>query len=315
GGGGGASGGGAIGAASGGGGGGGSSSTGGGSGPARAPFVYDAIYYGHYRSPNAPDYALGQGAQTAAVRDSLGIGIIPMVYGHDIDRNTDGVISEVDRALMVEWLDEFVPADFSGPICLDYEHPFNVELNLPAMAPTRLAEILEVYEEVLDHAQAQRSVAKWGFWNIPMRRHLSEGWAAQGLSVTGLLEQCDAIFPAPYDCQPDVDDGPAFQQYISDALEAVQGERPVYVFLNVRYCAQNDGYQSIIPAPVILSNAESCLLASWTAPDGQVHRPAGLVLWDCYCYAPESTWGDIDVMHAALLTGMHELARRHGFID
>jgi hypothetical protein len=278
---------------------------------AAGPVVYDAIYYGHYRSPNMPDYAVGQGSRTAAVRESLGIGIVPMVYGHDIDRDADGVISAVDHALMLEWLDEFVPPDFAGPACLDYEHPFNAELARPSIAPSRLERILEVYAEVLHNARAARPAAQWGFWNMPMRRHVSQGWADQGLSVTSLLEQGGAIFPAAYDCQPDFDDGPAYTRYVEDALEAVRGELPVYVFLNMRYCAQGDGYQSIIPPSVVLSNAEACLAASWTGPDGRVHRAAGIVLWDCYCFADESTWDEVDQMHADLLAGLHQLTASH----
>ena len=94
----------------------------------QGPVLLDAILYdqdtrlfshgGYARWHNAQEYNQGEFAQAWA--SSNNIATQPMVYG-GADWDHDGDLTEEDKANFVIWMDETVPADYNGPICLDLE--------------------------------------------------------------------------------------------------------------------------------------------------------------------------------------------------
>jgi hypothetical protein len=264
-------------------------------------FVLDAIIYEPY----------GPGPAITGVTQSLGINRLPMVYGHDIDRDLDGLFEDEDRQFLTIWIDETLPEDYRGPACLDYEQPYGVELRAPVIDPARLQEIIDVYTEILFFARDQRPEAQWGFWGMPMIRHTDPAWQAQGNSIVPLLEASGAIYPSIYDCFPSSDNGPVYATYVQWTLDNVAGEVPVYPFFWSRFCGSANGSGTLaIPPDEFFGNVNDVLDTAHVTTSGQVHRPAGIVLWDLYSLLPgEWTWLGLDQYHACLLHELDELAQ------
>jgi hypothetical protein len=271
-------------------------------GPAAAsqsdrPVVYDAIKYS----------AAGQGASTRQVLARLGIPTIPMAYHGGVDWNQDGVITESDRKQFRKWIDATIPVHATGPAVMDYEQPWWDELSAKTLDPAKLRDVMSVYIEGLAEARSLRPGLEWGYWGIPTMRNVSKGWKEQGLTITPLLNACGAVYPSAYDCTPG-DNSDDFGRHVTRVLEAVEGNRPVIVFLSLRFCGQNKDRSKFLPMEELLANANAVLNATWTAPDGTIHRAAGIALWDPYIWNEEATWPALDRRHAEAFSKLSALA-------
>jgi hypothetical protein len=138
-------------------------------------------------------------------------------------------------------------------------------------------------------------------------RNVSAGWEEQELDIRPLLMQQGAIFPAAYDCTPG-DNAAEFERYVERSIRYIQGRRPAYVFMNIRYCGQQGDRSMFIPIEEILQNAKAVLRATWTSPDGTVHRAAGIILWDAYTWSDEADWAALDRRISDIFTRLDALA-------
>ncbi|MCH2149230.1 MAG: hyaluronidase [Phycisphaerales bacterium] len=261
------------------------------------PVVYDAIKYS----------AAGQGVATRRELARLNIPTIPMAYHGGVDWNQDGVITESDRRQFRKWIDSTIPANATGPAVMDYEQPWWDELNAKTLDPDTLNEVLAVYLDGLAEARALRPGLEWGYWGLPTMRNVSKGWADQGLSIAPLINASGAVYPSAYDCNPG-DNSDDFGRHVTRVLEAVNGQRPVIVFLSIRFCGQNKDRSKFLPMEELLSNANAVLGATWTAPDGTVHRATGIALWDPYIWSDEADWPALDRLHAETFSRLSALA-------
>ena len=247
-----------------------------------------------------------QGSATRAACRRLGIETIPIAYHGGVDFNESGEITERNIVQFTRWVDRSIHRESTDFAVMDYEYPWWTELNARELAPERLAEILGVYSEGLAIAKKIRPGVRWGYWGLPTMRNVSQGWSDQGLSVNSLTLQQDAVYPGAYDCNPD--EGPEeFGFYIERVLESVQGKKPVWAFINTRYCGQDGDRSQFIPVDDVLANANAILKASWTDPEGVVHRAHGIVVWDTYGWSSEAEWPQLDRHNAMLFSRLHAL--------
>ena len=264
--------------------------------PESAPVLYDTIKYS----------AQGQGATTRKTLDRLGIPTIPIAYHGGVDWNQDGEITPDDRRLFRKWVDATIPVNATGPAVMDYEQPWWDELSARTLEPEKLESILKIYIDGLAEAKSIRPKLQWGYWGLPTMRNVSKGWSDQGLSVEPLMNASGAIYPSAYDCNPDLN-SEEFKRHIERVLEANRGERPVIVFLNLRFCGQNKDRTKFIPIDELLENAHAVLEATWTDPEGTVHRIDGITLWDAYIWSEEEDWPALDRLHSEAFSKLHSL--------
>ncbi|MBM43706.1 MAG: hypothetical protein CMJ36_01645 [Phycisphaerae bacterium] len=261
------------------------------------PMVYDAIKYS----------ADGQGEATKKTIERLGIPTIPAAYHGGVDWNQDGTITETDRRQFRKWVDATLPLNATGPAMMDYEQPWWIELNARELDPERLQEIMAVYIDALAEAQEARPGLQWGYWGLPTMRNVSKGWKEQGLSIEPLIARSGVLYPSAYDCTPG-ENSSDFKLHIQRVLEAVRGRKPVIVYLSMRYCGQDGDRTKFMPIDELLANANAVLQATWTAPDGTIHRADGIALWDPYIWSNEEDWASLDRLHADAFAKLHALA-------
>jgi len=249
-----------------------------------------------------------QGSLTRKTCRSLGIPTIPIAYHGGVDFNQDGTITPGDIEQFKAWANRAIPRNSTSLAVLDYERPWWDELNARDITLERLDEILGVYAHGLAVAREIRPGVRWGYWGLPTMRNVSPGWKEQGLSVTSLMLKQAAVYPGAYDCNPDQGPG-EFERYVQRTLESIKGQRPVWVFINTRYCGQGGDRSKFIPIDTVLENAEAILNARWTDEAGVDHRAAGLVVWDTYGWSDEAEWAELDRHNARLFSKLHALAK------
>ena len=106
------------------------------------PVLLDAVYYDQYSSSNWRRQLaeqLDQGEHTRSWCTTNDIKVEPIVYGGGVDQDHDGSYSDEDREVFKQWMDENVPADYTGPVCLDMEGQWWSLLSTPS-------------QTVMDHA-------------------------------------------------------------------------------------------------------------------------------------------------------------------
>ena len=262
------------------------------------PTVLDGIKYTNLEQ---------QGSLTRETCRTLGIPTIPIAYHGGVDTNADGTITAANITKFTQWVDRTIPPNRIMPAVLDYEQPWWDELTGRSIEPDRLQHILDVYLEGLAIAKKLRPDVQWGYWGLPAMRHVSSNWLEQGVSIESLMQEQDAVYPAAYDCNPD-GDATEFGRYVERVLESTEGRRPVWVFINTRYCGQDGDRTMFIPVDELLANAEAILSATWNDPSGTEHRAAGIVVWDTYGWSDEDQWGALDRHNANLFNRLHALA-------
>ncbi|MBC8310530.1 MAG: hypothetical protein ISR75_00140 [Phycisphaerales bacterium] len=292
----------------------------------QAPVLLDAIYYDQYteffshggpwRWNTAQEYNQGEFAMAWANENS--VEVQPMVYGA-VDWDHDGNLSEEDKANFVIWLDETLPADYSGPLCLDLEGQWWGMLDTNNQTVMDL--VIDTYIEQLEYAQQLRPNAKIGFWGFPKKSHTTTN--SSTASVQRLVDACTAIFPDVYEHNPGHNDAVRLQRHLERTIEMAKGEIPVYAQTFPRYKDQNSTSRDFFHTKeeFLRDQVQASLDAVWTDANGKEHRVNGIAFWEAYTYVTMYTdgwsemtmderkekWNEIDHLHVELLTGMKEL--------
>ncbi|MEE2819857.1 MAG: hypothetical protein VX615_04515 [Planctomycetota bacterium] len=251
------------------------------------PEIYNCI---KWTEPN-------QGAETIAYTKAQGITRVPIAYHGGVDTNASGKISQENIQQFSKWVNRTIPIGYEGPIVLDYEAPWWLELRAKTISKTRLNEICAVYEEGLEVAKSLRPNAQWGYWGLPSGRHTNPEWLNQGLSLSTILNGSNAIYPEVYDCNKNATAYGKVQDHIETALEQTGGKQPVYVYVSPRYCGENGDRSHFVPDDDFLHHVNAALQASWTNAKGKVYKVQGIILWDAYGYSPREEWSDLDMKH------------------
>ena len=289
----------------------------------QGPVLLDAILYdqdtrffshgGYARWHNAEEYNQGEFAQAWA--SSNNVATQPMVYG-GADWDHDNDLTEEDKANFVIWMDETVPADYSGPICLDLEGQWWPMFDTTSQSVMDV--VIDRFIEQLEYAKSLRPNAKIGFWGLPKKSHTNP--AIQTASIQRLLDASTAIFPDVYENNVGGNDASRLQLHIERAIEMVDGKVPVYAQTFPRYKNINTGTRNVFfsQEEFMRDQVQSSLDAVWTDADGVEHRVSGVSLWDAYSYVAAYTdgwsgmsmeerkevWNDIDHLHVEYLTNM-----------
>ena len=289
------------------------------------PVLLDAIYYDQYteffshggynRWNTAKEYNQGEHVQAWASDNN--VAVQPMVYG-SVDWDHDNNLTEEDKANFAIWLDEYVPADYDGPLCLDLEGQWWGMLDTTNQAV--MDTVINVYLEHLEVAKSLRPNAKIGFWGFPKKTHTNPN--IQTASVDRLLSACTAIFPDVYEWNPGGNDSARLQLHVERAMEMVDGKTPVYAQTSPRYKTSSTSPRYLHDqAEFMRDQVNSSLNAVWTDAEGKEHRIQGIALWDAYTYVSQFTegwsemtlderkalWNDLDLMHVEFLTEMKTL--------
>ena len=289
----------------------------------QGPVLLDAILYdqdtryfshgGYARWHNAEEYNQGEFAQAWA--SSNNVATQPMVYG-GADWDHDNDLTEEDKANFVIWMDETVPADYSGPICLDLEGQWWPMFDTTSQSVMDV--VIDRFIEQLEYAKSLRPNAKIGFWGLPKKSHTNP--ANQTASIQRLLDASTAIFPDVYENNVGGNDASRLQLHIERAIEMVDGKVPVYAQTFPRYKNINTGTRNVFfsQEEFMRDQVQSSLDAVWTDSDGVEHRVSGVSLWDAYSFVAAYTdgwsgmsmeerkevWNDIDHLHVEYLTNM-----------
>ena len=290
-----------------------------------APVLLDAIYYDqyteflHYGGYNRwnPANEYNQGEHTAAWTAANNVEVQPMAYG-GFDWDHDGEFTDEDKANFAAWLDQSVPADYDGPICLDLEGEWWPMLDSQHQAVVDVA--LDFYIEGLEYAQSLRPNAKIGFWGLPKKSHTNP--EIPTASIQRLLNISTAIYPDVYENNSGYNDSARLQLHVERAIEMVNGEVPVYVQTSPRFKVDSTGYRYFHDqAEFMQDQIQSSLNASWTDSEGNEHTVSGIALWDAYVFVKYYTegwsemsmeerkllWDEIDYLHIEFLSGMKSL--------
>ena len=199
----------------------------------KGPVLLDAIYYDQLSTNDQrSSYAeqLNQGEQTKAWVASNDIEIQPMVYHGGVDRNIDGVYTQQEKDAFAAWIDENVPADYAGPICLDMEGPRWIIWNTDSQEV--MDGLMDFYIEGLEFAQSLRPNAKIGYFGLPKKQHTNI--AVETASIQRILEASTGLFPNVYEFNPGNDASNRLQGHIATTIEWVKGQVPVYVQVSPR---------------------------------------------------------------------------------
>jgi hypothetical protein len=238
-----------------------------------------------------------QDIQTIAYTTDTEIFRLPVKYYGGIDTNIDGILDEKEITRFHEWVSQYVPQNYTGPIALDYERPWWDELKAETITQNRLDQILSVYVQGLNIATSIRPEAQWGYYGLPTLRNTQESWLNQGLSLEPLISNSRALYPYIYNCTPDKNVTKRIENHVSEVLREARGTIPVYVFISPTYCGQNKEERFSIPDEVFLRDANAAMRAKWTDENGVQHRIKGIVLWDGYKYVKVEDFNSIDLQH------------------
>jgi hypothetical protein len=286
----------------------------------QGPVLYDAIYYDQL-SRNAQRRAVGEelneGEFVHSWRESNDVSGQYMVYNGAVDWYEDGEYDDVDKAKFVEWLDENVPVDYDGPICLDMEGQWWTMWHTESQEV--MDTIIDFYVEGLEYAQSKRPNAKIGYWGLPKQRHTNPN--STTASVVRLLEASTALFPDVYEWNPGSDDSMRLERHIRNTMEMVEGNVPVFVQASPRFKYpdhQRVGLHTV--EEFMHDQIDAALAAVWTDDNGKEHRISGISIWDAYAYfwlytdnwttldneTRKELCNELDSYHVELLSSMKE---------
>ena len=255
------------------------------------PVLLDAVYYDQYSSSNWRRQLaeqLDQGEHTRSWCTTNDIKVEPIVYGGGVDQDHDGSYSDEDREVFKQWMDENVPADYTGPVCLDMEGQWWSLLSTPSQ--TVMDHAIEHHIEGLEYAQALLPNAKTGYWGLPRKDHT--GPNSTTASIDRLILACTAIFPDVYEHNPGVNDYARLRRHIETCMEMSEGNTPVYVQASPRYKPGSQGYRWLHDINEFVNDqVRSALEATWIDKNGQEHRVAGVGMWDAYIFVKMYTEG------------------------
>ncbi|MEE2912805.1 MAG: hypothetical protein VX436_03275 [Planctomycetota bacterium] len=284
----------------------------------QGPVLLDAIYYDHLaRSQQRQDLAaeLDQGAKTKAWTAENGIEVQPMVYNGGVDWYADNEYSDDDKLRFKNWIDENIPEDYTGPICLDMEGEWWSKFDTSSQAAMDV--VIDFYIEGLEYAQSLRPNAQIGYWGLPKKSHTKA--TSTTASVVRLLKASTALFPDVYDFNPTGNGANRLRDHVATAIGMVEGQVPVYVQASPRYKLQGGQYDNLHTVEEFMHDqVDAALAAVWTDANGTEHRIAGISIWDAYVYfwwytnnwtsldqeTQKAMWDELDAYHTELLGHM-----------
>ena len=215
------------------------------------------------------------------------------------------------------WIDENIPADYEGPLCLDMEGDWWGVFDTSNQ--TVMDTVVDFYIEGLEYAQSLRPNAKIGYWGLPKKSHTKD--TSITADVSRLLQASTGLFPDVYDMNPIGNGSGRLQRHIETAMEMVNGKVPVYVQASPRYKADNGQFSELHTIDEFMRDqVDAALVAVWTDENGQNHRIQGVALWDAYVYfwwytenwsmlgnqTRKSMFNELDEYHVAILERMKE---------
>jgi hypothetical protein len=214
-------------------------------------------------------------------------------YQGCMDANDDGLFDGM--AVMQEYFDDWVPANYDGPLCLDWEGTaahYLVGNNLELRERT-----VQQFVIALNAARQLRPSAKVGMYGLPIREYWNrnQAWRDREHSFAPIYNASDCVFPSVYDLYKNGEspfhnaemDITYVREMVEMALEMSQG-KPVYPFVWPRFHTSNpeSGFE-LIPVAELKSHA-----AAIFDGDYQGDRADGLVWWGgdqwFYSYSQEN---------------------------
>ena len=279
------------------------------------PVLLDAIYYDQLSSDeqrSSHGEALHQGEKSRTWGASNNLNMQPIKYYGGVDANTDGQYTNLEKELFAAWVEENIPADYTGPICLDMEGQWWSMWNTGSQEVMDV--VIDYYIEGLQYAQSLRPNAKIGYWGLPKKSHTSA--TSQTASVQRLVEASTALFPDVYEWAPGIDDSVWLERHVRNTIALSKGQVPIYVQASPRY--RDSETQKMVlhtQEEFIHDQVNSALNAVWTDENGNEHRICGVSMWDAYSFVASQTqgwslldnksrkalWDDLDSFHLNLL--------------
>lgn len=175
---------------------------------------------------------------TRAVLESRNIKTCPVVYG-GFDPNDDERISPAERQRFEALVEEMIPDEqYAGPACIDYEGTRWPELLATMIAPKRYRQIVRIYVSQLQLAHELRPNARWGFWGLPMMRHVGDAganWNRWGNSIETIVRAAECIFPQTYDYWPDSDNRALWINFLNNCAETISVGTVVCPVMGCKY--------------------------------------------------------------------------------
>jgi len=290
------------------------------------PIVMDSVYFDAYSRDQARadlGIDLDQGWQTRNWNQKNGIAVTPYAYSGGVDFNNDMQYTQSDLENFANWLDENVPYDYDGPVCLDMEGEWWHMMTWANQE--QMDEIMDFYIEGLEYAKEMRPNAQFGYWGLPKKNMTADDY--NGPSVERLLNASDVIFPDTYENNPGGNDSLRLEKHVERCIEMVNGEIPVHVQMCPRHKDNELGgwrhYHT--NEEFIRDQARPALEAKWTDAEGNTHRVAGIAIWDAYVYAANfhddwnslsedeivELWDEIDDTHLSLYQELAELVTEY----
>ncbi len=223
-----------------------------------------------------PPVLLGTLATTEGVFEEYGIwGIVPtpLLPQSGIDPYGNGAFET--PALLENWVNTHVPADYDGYIVIEWRDGVTEPL-LAGEDHERFDSVVAEMVSVVDEIKRQRPGALVGYVGIPVFDYWSHGdaWRSALDAAKPLHDAVDAFFPDVrdvYGTEParDLD---RLGVYVAATLE-IAGDRPVLLYTSHRYenVTERWGY-SLIPRDEYVAHISGLMAVEF---DG--HRPAGAV--------------------------------------
>lgn len=205
---------------------------------------------------------------------------MPTVYDPDIDRNWNGTFEADEIQRFVAWVDENIPTDYTGPWCIDQEHPWlNNWSNAGPRSGSNPAS-MKFCGQLLKIAKALRPHAWAGMWGLPTMRMWTPDWALEA-AIEPLLRwgRCLHVNGYDYDLRPDVVHAMLPRQ-IHDCLST---GLPTYVWIGLRQYGQPD--RSIRLSESEVRTAARVAVHAGRIEPKMIRRTRGVVVWDA-CSPP-----------------------------
>lgn len=162
------------------------------------------------------------------------------IYTGGIDPDNNGLFDQPDA--LRDALDLYVPANYTGPVALDWEGVGSENLNLPIGSP-ELANAVNEWVKVLQKARQLRPNAKFGFFGLPWAQLTDWGptYIDRAMAIKPIYDYSHCLFPCIYRYYPDTqpqfsaaDNRAYVKGLVSLALRISEG-KPVYPFIGHRY--------------------------------------------------------------------------------
>ena len=294
------------------------------------PIALDSLYYDFYaRNQERAQLAieLNQASLTRGWNTKNDIPVLPYVYNGAVDWYCDDEYTESDLEKFEEWLDNNIPYDYTGPICLDMEGNWWPKFDWVS-TQEQMDVILDFYIEGLEYAQCHATECEVRLLGTAQEE-------PDGAQLRRTVDRTTASSmrarssPTPTRTIP-ASDAARLQRHIERAMEMVDGRVPVHVQMSPRY--RDDvlgGWRHFHEIDeIIRDQARPALEARYESPRG-VHRVASIGLWDAYVYVRyyhddwwsltleevDELWSEVDVYHNAVYQAIAEVVAEYSTKD